>query len=139
MHFVRLARSGHMTVPAHQQMCHTGITHIITPSTTTTTTCRHHNPLPPHYHRQPVVSVQERATRRPRNPETAPRRPCRQQHDDTKQGGRNTSKTQRTQRNTQGGGQDGPKGHRKATGRAYKVRPPFFSFFFMSTDIPPPS
>jgi len=53
-HFVWLARSGHVTVPAHQQTHHTGITHIITPSTTTTT---HPHPIPLspcHYYCKPI-------------------------------------------------------------------------------------
>ena len=133
MHFVQLARSGHVTVPAHQQTRHTGITHIITPSTTTTTTRRHHKPLPPHYHHQPVASVQERATQRPRNPETAPKR-YQDNPADSSTTTRNEEATTRRKCDrhdgTHKGGPGGAKGARKSNGQGVQGTPTFYFLFF---------
>jgi len=101
----------------------------------TTTTHRHHTPLPPSPLPLPTHHVSAR---------TCHTTPKRHQDDpaDSSMTTRNEEGATRRKRDghdgTHKGGQEGPKGHRKATGRAYKVRPPFFSFFFMSTDIPPP-
>jgi len=127
MHFVQLARSGHMTVPAHQQMCHTSsLTSSLLPPPPPPAVTTH---FPSHYHRQPVASVQEHATQCPRNPETAPRWPCWQQHDNTKRGGCDTSKTQWTWWNTQGGARRGQRGMGKQRAGHTRYTRLFFLFF----------
>ena len=149
MHFVWLARSGHMTVPAYQQMCHAGITHIITPSTTTTTH-PHITPLPPplplptHH-----VSARTRHTmpqEHQNGPKTTARWLRRQEQHDMKRGGHNVLKTRRTQRNTQGATRRGHRGTEKQwAGRTRYVRL-FFLFFsclltsppLLAPPIPPP-
>jgi len=138
MHFVRLARSGHVTVPAHQQTRHTGITHIITPSTTTTTTtttttCPHTTPLSP-----PLLSPTHHISARTHHmklqeyqnsPKTPPRWPCWQQHDNMKWGGHNTLKTRWTWRNTQWGTRRGQRGTEKQQAGHTRYTHLFFLFF----------
>ena len=141
MHFVWLARSGHVTVPAHQQMRHTGITHIITPSTTATTH-PHPTPLPPsHYHRQPVALVQERATQRPRNAEMAPKRHQDSPADSSTMTQNEESATRRKcdgHDGTHKGGPGGVKGAWASNGQGVQGTPAFFSFFFRVYSHPPP-
>ena len=130
-----------MTVPAHQQTRHAGITHIITPSTTTTTTHPHPTPLPPHYHRQPVASVQEHATRRPRNAETAPKR----QQDgsaDRSNTTRNEEAVTRRERDghdgTHKGQPGGVIGARESNRQGVQGTSAYFFFFFRVYSHPPP-
>ena len=143
MHFVRLARSGHVTVPAHQQTRHTGITHIITPSTTTT-----HHPLSPHTTSPPttIANLLRQCKNAPHDAPGTPKRPwnatktappiATRQHKTRRP--RHIKNATDTMEHTRGD-QERSKGHGKATGRAYKVHPPFFSFFFHVYWHSPPS